>query len=345
MSCWRCLVALLLTHNCKKRCKNLCILVSLCFASTGATAAEKPFLRLEESIEAMGTTYSIVLYGEDRYQMRNAAEQAFEEVRRLDQLLSNYRPESEWSMMNRLAAQQPVKVSAELFQLLSACQEWWRLSQGAFDISVGALMRVWGFYKGTGRLPHRAEIRQALERVGWRHVRLDPQTGMVHFLRSGVELDPGGIGKGYAVDRMVSILQHNGIRQAMVSAGGSSIYGLGAPPGEPRGWRVSIRDPRNPDSTIEQVFLRNGSLSTSGTYEKFFRAEGRIWSHIMDPRTGYPAQGMLSVSVLAPKTVDSEAWTKPVFINGRRWASKHLPAPLRAFVCEDNTNKSCEWLQ
>jgi thiamine biosynthesis lipoprotein len=142
---------------------------------------------------------------------------------------------------------------------------------------------------------------------------------------------------------MVKILEDNGIRAALLTAGGSSIYALGAPPEEP-GWRVKIRDPRDASKTVAEVLLKDQSLSTSGSYEKFFRAEGRIWSHIMDPRTGYPAQGVLSVSVIAPRTLDSEAWTKPYFINGRNWAVRHKPVGFRVFLCEDRLEQACAWL-
>jgi len=205
-------------------------------------------------------------------------------------------------------------------------------------------MKVWGFYKGTGRLPHRAEVRAALDRVGYRNIVLDGANRTVRFARPGVELDPGGIGKGYAVDRMIEVLKQYGIRTALVSASGSSIYGLGAPPGE-KGWKVQIRDPKDQSKSVAEVYLKDESMSTSGNYEKFFRAEGKIYSHIMDPRTGWPAQGVLSVSVVAPRTLDSEAWTKPLFVNGRAWAAKHKPAGLRAFFCEDLPEKSCAWLQ
>jgi FAD:protein FMN transferase len=304
----------------------------------------RQMLRLEQSAEAMGSTYSIAVYGNDREQMAAAVEAAFDEARQLDSMLSNYKPDSEWSLVNREAAQHPVHVSAELFHLLAACQQYSRLSDGAFDISVGPLMKVWGFYKGTGHLPHQAEIAAAMQYVGYRHVHLDAAAQTVSFDRRGVELDPGGIGKGYAVDRMIEVLKHKGITTALVSASGSSIYGLGAPPDQPRGWPVQIRDPHNQRKSVAEVFLKNESMSTSGNYEKFFRAEGHVYSHIMDPRTGYPAPGMLSVSVITPRTIDSEAWAKPFFINGRRWAAQHHPTPFRALFCEDRTDQPCVWL-
>src|SRR2546423_9679258 len=150
------------------------VVVLFLLAVFGSQAASSEALRLEASADAMGSTYSLVLYGEDRSRLEAASEEAFEEVRRLDRMLSNYRPDSEWSEVNRHAAERPVKLSVELFKLLSACVEYSRLSEGAFDVSVGPLMKVWGFYKGTGHLPHRAEVRVALAKVGYRNILLDP---------------------------------------------------------------------------------------------------------------------------------------------------------------------------
>lgn len=317
-------------------------LLALLLACAQLAAGE--LLRYEGSLDAMGTSFGLVLYGRDSNRMRSAADQAFEEVRRLEAMLSNYRKESEWSEINREAADRPVVVSDELFRLLSNCLDYSRKSQGTFDITVGPLMKLWGFYKGSGRLPHRAEIRVVMARVGYQNVILDPRNKTVRFAKKGVEIDPGGIGKGYAVDQMVAILKANGVDSALISAGGSSIYAMGAPPGE-KGWTVKIRHPRKHEEAVQEVLLRNESMSTSGSYEKFFRAGRRVYSHIMDPRTGFPAQGTLSVSVIAPRTIDSEAWTKPYFILGREWTARNKPKEFRVYFCEDRTDLACAWLQ
>ncbi len=305
--------------------------------------------RYENSAQAMGSLYTVAAYGEDRAQLSAAIGAALQEARRIDDLLSNYRSESELSEINREAAQHPVRVSPELFDLLEKCQQYSRSSDGAFDWTVGSLMRVWGFYKGSGRLPERAAVEEAMRSVGYQHVHLDSQARTVSFDAPGVELDPGGIGKGYAVDKMVEILRDAGIEIALISAAGSSIYAMGAPPaekgpekGSEKGWPIRIRDPRDETITAAELFLKDQSLSTSGTYEKFFETGGKIYSHIMDPRTGYPAKGMLSVSVVAPKTLDSEAWAKPFFINGPEWTRKHLPQGFRVFLCEEG--KPCYWI-
>lgn len=324
----------------------------LIFGAAAAHLAAGDLLRLEQSLDAMGSVYTVVAYGEDRGRMIAAVDQAFEEVRRIDRMLSNYRPSSELSRLNKEAGRGPVAVSEELFGLLEACRQYHQASEGAFDISVGPLMKIWGFYKGSGRLPHRAEIRGVRGRIGFDKVTLDGSNRTVRFTRDGMELDPGGIGKGYAVDRMVAILKSANIRSALISAGSSSIYALGAPPKE-IGWKISIRHPRDLSRQVDEVVLTDMSLATSGTSEKFFRAEGRLYSHIMDPRTGYPAQGMLSVSVIAPRALDSEAWTKPVFIHGRQWTAQHLRnnprmKDFRFFLCEDKkggSEQACAWLQ
>ena len=324
--------------------KNKLLIVLLAAFALAAQPAQQPeLLRVEGSADAMGTGFSIIAYGEDRGRLKSIVSEGLEEARRLDEMLSNYKPDSEWSLVNREAANGPVHITAELFQLLTACVEYSKESEGAFDISVGPLMKVWGFYKGTGHLPHRAEVWGAMNLVGYQNIILDSAHQTVRFAKKGVELDPGGIGKGYAVDRIAQILKDNGVQRALISGGGSSIYAIGAPPNE-KGWKIDIKNPRKTSESVETVYLKDESMSTSGNYEKFFYAEGKMYSHIMDPRTGYPSQGTLSTSVIAPRTLDSEAWTKPYYILGRQWAAQHKHKDFRVYFCEAGTGATCEWL-
>jgi FAD:protein FMN transferase len=327
------------------KCAVLTLLIGQVFLSYAGSPQGALTQRVEANIDAMGSTYSVVVYGSDEARLRAGVEDASEEARRLDQLLSNYIPASEWSQVNQEASSKPVRISTELFQLLAACVEYSRESDGAFDITVGPLMKVWGFYKGSGHLPHRAEVRGAMAHVGYQNILLDAKNNTVRFAKEGVEMDPGGIGKGYAVDKMVEVLKQDGITSALVSASGSSIYAIGAPPNE-AGWKIKIRDPKDASKTVAEVMLRDNSLSTSGNYEKFFFAEGKMYSHIMDPRTGYPSEGMLAVSVVSPKTIDSEAWCKPYYIRGRAWAAQHKKTEFKVFLCEDKMGSDkCAWLQ
>lgn len=323
----------------------LLVLVVLGWSQTGGHEA----LRYEASVECMGGVFSITAYGPDRTQLEAAVTEALEEARRLDSLLSNYKPTSEWSKVNREAGRGPVQISAELYQLLEACLEYSRKSEGAFDITVGPLMRRWGFFKGSGRFPHRSEIRTAMSAVGYQNIILDPVAQTVRFANPLTEMDPGGIGKGYAVDQMVTILRDGGIKSAFVSAAGSSLYGVGTPPNEP-GWKVSIAHPGHKDQTVASILLKDESMATSGSSEKYFMAGGNIYSHIMDPRTGYPAQGTLSVSLIGPKAIDTEAWAKPMYILGRDRAASHKPKGMRVLHCPEGLRgqkweTTCDWLQ
>jgi thiamine biosynthesis lipoprotein len=297
--------------------------------------------RFEYSADAMGGAFTITLYCAGQKVADRAAAAAFDELERLDRMLSNYRLESEWSRVNRDADREPVKVSTQLFNLLVACVEYSRRSEGAFDISVGPLVRAWGYRNGHGKPTPQNEVDQALAKVGFIHIRLNPENRTVQFARAGMELDPGGIGKGFAVDRMIEVLKRHGIERALVSAAGSSIYGLGAPPGSP-GWPVKIGHPKKHDVTVAEVTLKDEALSTSGIREKSFRANGRTYGHILDPRTGRPAEGATLVAVSAPSTTDSEAWTKAVFVNGRDWSAAHTPRGWRVFFCDEE--KGCSWL-
>ena len=325
--------------------KNVPLIFLLLAAGAWAkqNAAPAKWVREEGSMDVMGSVTAIIAYGEDAKRLRSAISDALDEASRLDDMLSNYKPNSEWSEMNRLAGQRPFQVSQELFRLLSACVEYSRESDGAFDISVGPLMKVWGFYKGTGHLADRNAVATALQSVGYKNIILDPRTRTVRFSKRGVELDPGGVGKGYAVDRMADLLRARGVRSALISAGGSSIYAIGAPPGK-NGWHIDLKNPKS-KSCAQSVTLRDDSLSTSGSYEKFFYADGKLWSHIMDPRTGYPAEGMISVSVIAPKTLDSEVWAKPYYILGKQWTIQHKDKAFQVLMCEDKADKPCFWIK
>ena len=333
-------INVLLARLRKKSKSGLTVLALACLAGLGQAQDPQPE-RFEASASIMGSVYRVAAYGEKRAVLASAVQAAFEEARRLDHLLSNYKEDSELSGINRSASDGPVAVSDEMAELLGRCLEYSRASEGAFDITVGPLMKAWGFYRGEGKLPGRFTLWRALGKIGYQHLELDRERKQVRFLRSGMELDPGGIGKGYAVDRMAEILKRFGVLSAMVSAGSSSMYALGRPPGEPRGWHVRIRDPKDAETTAAEVYLADESLSSSGSYEKFFEVDGKLYSHIMDPRTGMPAEGVLSVAVRSARTLDSEAWSTALFVNGLEWTRRHRPPGLRVFVCAAG---GCEWV-
>ncbi len=306
--------------------------------------SDSEVLRLRQSVSAMGTTFSIVLHGRDRDLMEAAVRAAFAEVRRLDGLLSIYRPDSEWSLVNRLAAHHPVAASPELFGLISVCLEQSRRTEGAFDVTVGPLKKAWGFYRGSGGIPTAEALAAARTHVGHQFVQLDAAGRTVRFDHPGVELDSGGIGKGYAVDRMADILREHGFDTALVAGSQSSLYGLGAPPTGERGWRADIRDPEHPGACAAHVFLNDAALSTSGTGEQCHWSDGKMYSHIVDPRTGRPLQPVAQVSVVTSTALDGEVWAKACLLNGRRWAADRKPDGCRVLFLDAAAGPSPTWL-
>lgn len=276
-----------------------------------------------EARPAMGTTFEIYLYAPDAARAAALFEAAFEEIERVEAALSNYRASSELSRINARAGAGPVVTDPEVFALLERALAFSRLSGGAFDITVGRLMKAWGFFRGAGRYPSDEELQRALAETGWRRVRLDARARTVRFLSPGLELDPGGIGKGYALDRVAELLRGAGVTAALINSGSSSIYALGAPPGK-AGWTVRVPDPLERALTLSTVVLKDSSLSTSGSYEKFFRLGGRVYCHIMDPRTGRPVRGVLQATVIAPLGADSDALSTAVFVLGPARAPRLL---------------------
>lgn len=264
---------------------------------------------------AMGTEYSLYLYARSREEADSIARPVFQEVDRVDGLLSNYQESSELSRINREAFEHEVTTDPETFHFLETCMGWSERSHGAFDISVGKLMKVWKFFGASGALPSPEELARAREDVGWEKIRLDSEQRTVRFLSSGIELDPGGVGKGYAVDRAVRVLRAKQVDAALLSAGSSTIYALGAPPGK-AGWKVRVPGAGAGEDTISTVILRDTSLSTANLSEKHFIQDGRFYGAIMDPRTLRPVEGTLQVTVISPLAIDSDALSNALFVSG-----------------------------
>jgi thiamine biosynthesis lipoprotein len=292
------------------------ILAVFCFSLVPFPLSLPPSLhRYEAGRVSMASTYAIVAYGVDAPGLPSIVEAAFDEVDRIDRLMSHYKADSPLSRLNREASVRAVPVEPELFDFIAEAVGYSRDSDGAFDITVGPLMKAWGFFRGDGRVPADDELTEVRRRIGFQHVVLNVHDRTIAFDRPGIELDLGGIAKGYAVDRAVGVLRQHGVAAALVSAGGSTIYGMGAPPGL-TGWAVSVQDPVRPGGIALRVRLKDRALSVSGSYEKFFESGGVRYSHIMDPRTGRPAQGMLSVAVLAGTGTAGDALDDVFYVQG-----------------------------
>ena len=276
-----------------------------------------------ETRQAMGTAVEIYLYAPSGERASVLFEAAFEEIERVEATLSTYRSTSEISRINRAAAAAPVTTDPEVFDLIARALDYSRRTDGAFDITVGPLLKAWGFFRNDGHYPSPDELSEARAKIGWQHVGLDDAERSIRFFTPGIELDLGGIGKGFALDRAARVLRRHGVTAALLGAGQSSYCAIGAPPGA-EGWPITVPSPDNPARALSTVQLRDRSLSTSGSNQKYFELDGQRYSHIIDPRTGRPAEGMLQVTVTAPTATDSDALSTALFVAGPERAAALL---------------------
>jgi len=277
---------------------------------------DAPRRSIRHPFQAMGTTGSIILVGSDSVATAASARAARAAFQHVDSLMSNWTTTSEVARVNRDAASGPAPMSDELTSVVAAGLRTWRASDGAFDITVEPLVRAWGFIGGPRRVPTKAEAESAQALVGSaRMLAFDSLAHTIRFDRPGVRIDLGGIAKGYAVDVAAESLLARGVRDALVDISGN-MFALGAPAHAER-WRIGIRDPRDRVPYFARLLLSSGEgISTSGKYEQFVAANGKTYGHIMDPRTGRPADGLISVTVIARRAMEADAWSTALFVLG-----------------------------
>jgi thiamine biosynthesis lipoprotein len=269
---------------------------------------------------AMATRFEILLHGENPAWLRAAGEEALDEVDRLEAQLSLYRPTSEISHVNWLAAREPVRVSAHVFRLLKHARQLSSETGGAFDITIAPLVRCWGFLGGTGQFPASGEVEAALAKVGMSQVLLDEEDSTVRFAQEGMMLDLGAIGKGYALDRALESLREAGVTSALLHGGTSTIYGLGHPP-EAETWKVALEYPQieaeqTPRPHLATVALRDEALSVSAVWGRSFKKDGKTFGHVLDPRTGQPVFGTLMTAVALPSATETDALSTALLVAG-----------------------------
>src|SRR5262245_24705851 len=286
---------------------KLCIAL-LCLLTPGLAAAEW-LERVEDGI--MGTRITVELWADDKAKGQAAIEAVLAEMRRVDESMSTYKPTSEVSLVNARAAQEPVKISPELFDLLNTALDYSRVTDGAFDITYASVGYLYDFRKHVH--PDEKEIKAALPGVNYRHVVLDPQQQTVRFTQPGVRIDLGGIGKGHSVDRGIALLQGRGISHALVTAGGDSRI-IGDRFGKP--WVVGIRHPDRKDEVIARIPLEDAAISTSGDYERYFDEDGVRYHHIIDPHTGQSARKVRSATIIGPTATRTDGLSKTAFVLG-----------------------------
>jgi thiamine biosynthesis lipoprotein len=271
---------------------------------------------LRASRPAMATVFEVLLpFGKPIAQM--AAEAALDRIDDLEDQLTIFRDTSEVSRLNATAASRPVTVERGLFDLIAFAARITRQTQGAFDIATGALTKAWGFYRRQGRVPTPAERATAMTRTGTRFLILDHDHRTVKYLRPGLEINLGGIGKGYALDRAAELLRADwDVGSGLLNGGMSSVRAVGSPPGQPRGWPVALRHPWEPGRELGMLYLSDAGLGTSAATFQHFEYNGRKLGHLLDPRVGWPAAGVEQVSVVAPTAAEADALSTAFFVLG-----------------------------
>lgn len=266
---------------------------------------------------AMATRFEVVLHGTRPESLRAAAEEALDEIEAVESWLSPYRPESELSRLHRLGVEQPLRVDPRLLRFLVVAREFSRRTRGLFDPTLGPLVRAWGLQGGLPVSPDPSEIVRARALVGWIQFEINEAAGTVQLARPGVEFHPGAMGKGYALDRAVEILRDAGIEHALIHGGTSTVCALGSPP-DREGWEVSLPHPPTgsactwPGGTPPCITLRDTTLSVSALWG---RPDARV-PHILDPRTGEPAEGRSLAAVVASSATDSDVWSTALLVGG-----------------------------
>jgi len=300
--------------------------------------------------QAMATRFELVLHGSDESVLRAAGEEALDEIARVEDELSYFRPTSQVFRINQEAAHGPVRVAPRLFRLLQQARQLSAESGNTFDITVAPLMRCWGLYTREGRVPEPGELAAARAKTGMNLVDLDDARSTVRFTREGVQLDLGSIGKGYAVERAGELLREAGVTSALLHGGTSTVLAIGTPP-DKDGWTIALEHPANVKGSQEhtgvlvlplaKVSLRDESLSVSAVWGKSFTAADRSYGHVIDPRTGQPTEGALLSAVVLPSATESDALSTMLLTLGPEGFEQvlRLRPGMRALVAGSGTGE------
>lgn len=263
----------------------------------------------------MGTIVEVTMEGE-RDESAKICQRLFQRLEKIEARFSLYNPQSEINEVNSKAGRDVVRVSDEFFNLLEKSLVWSELTSGAFDISVAPLVKLWGFKEHKPAVPGEEEIKRALENCGYTYIRLSPKNQEVSFLKPGLEIDMGGVAKGYIVGEGIRFLRKEGVRAALLNAGGD-LYGLGSPLGQ-EGWSIGLQHPRKKGKIFTKLVICDKAVATSGDYENFFLYEGKYLSHIIDPKTGRPSlSGVISATVISADSAEADALATALVVMGK----------------------------
>jgi len=310
------------------------------WALCGLVAAEQTPQRFEYERIEMGIPFKIVLYAADETTANRAADAAWARIHELNAIFSDYDPESECNRLSHSSPHEsPVKVGPDMLSVLTFGQHLAQESDGAFDMTIGPVVRLWRRARRRHELPAEDKIKEALAATGYRNVELDEKNATVRLTKANMRLDFGGIAAGYAVDEAQKVLRKQGITSAMIDASGD-IGVTEPPPGKP-GWRIGVGKLDKPGESVEYVWLKNAALTTSGDAFQFLEINGVRYSHLVNPKIGVGLTEHSSVTVIAPDCITADSYTKPVAVLGAEAGFKIIDKKpgVAAFVMRKPADK------
>jgi len=266
------------------------------------------------TLKLMGSRFDITVVAEDKDQADSYIDIAVSEIKRIEALISSWDSNSQTSLINRNAGIKSVVVDKELFELIERALKISNLTNGAFDISYASMDKIWVFDGSMTEMPSKESIKESISKVGYQNIQLDKEDYSIFLKLKGMKIGFGAIGKGYAADKAKSLLLEHGVKAGIINASGD----LNAWGTKPNGddWMVAIVNPLNKDKVFSWFPVVNSAVVTSGNYEKYVILEGQLYSHIIDPRTGYPSKGVLSASVFTKNAELADALATSIFVMG-----------------------------
>ncbi len=286
----------------------------------------------------MGSDFNITVIAKDSITANGYIDTAIDEISRIEKVISSWNPTSQTSEINRNAGIQPVKVDEELYQLIERAIGISKLTDGAFDISYASMDRIWTFDGSMTEMPSKEDIKMSVSKVGYQNIILDPNKQTVFLKIPGMKMGFGAIGKGYAADKAKALLIEKGVVSGIINASGDMNTWGKQPNGKP--WKVAITNPLDKQKAFAMLPISEGAVVTSGNYEKFVTLNNKKYSHIIDPRTGYPSSGILSVTVFAPKAELADALATSVFVMGKEVGLNRINqlSKIECIIVDENGN-------
>lgn len=286
--------------------------VLICFVFGHQTFSQSIYKR---TLKLMGSRFDITVVAEEKVVAEGFINDAIVEIQRIERLISSWDPSSKTSMINRSAGIKPVQVDPELLSLIQRAIGISKLTDGAFDISYASMDKIWKFDGSMKNIPEADVIKASVSKVGFQNIIIDKEKSTVYLLNKGMKIGFGALGKGYAADQAKELLINKGVRAGIINASGDMNTWGKQPDGTD--WKVAITNPLNKENAFALLPVVNKAVVTSGNYEKYVTFNGKRYSHIIDPRTGYPAQGVVSATVFAPKAELADALATSLFVMGK----------------------------